>query len=278
MTVAILSAAVMAAAVLLGLSSAPKGVSLRVVVAGPPASGKGTLCSALSARLGVAHISTGDILRAEIAAATPLGRAVSAVVAGGGFVNDTLLLPLVLSRLKQLQPLPERGKEENEKAAADGKGWLLDGFPRTVAQARALGVAAEHRPTHVVLLQVPDDVCVARVAGRRVDPLSGAVFHTDTNPPPADDAALLARLVTRPDDTEDRVRVRLAQYHQHTKAWIEALRDAAPAAKVCSVDGTKAKESVVSDALRCVLDMDELPPHSPLRWLDCGSALMKPFC
>lgn len=247
---------------------AAEGVAYRVVVAGAPASGKGTLCAALSAALGVRHVATGDLLRAEVAAGTALGARVRAALEHGHLVDDALLVPLVRAALA-----------DNSTAA----GYVLDGFPRTATQAAELWPLTTTDtttgtptalPTHVVVLDVPDDVAVARVAGRRVDPATGAVYHVAHRPPPADDAALRARLVQRPDDTEATVRARLRTYHAHTAAWLAVLR--AQRVPVLRVDATRAPAAVAADVLRALR-----PPPAWWRRLaagfPCGSA-MKPFC
>lgn len=251
----------------------------RVVVAGAPASGKGTLCAALGAALGVAHVATGDLLRAEVAAGTAVGARVRDALAAGHLVDDALLVPLVRAALAR------------SSASSNGTaGYVLDGFPRTAAQAAALwppaGTAdtdAVARPTHVVVLDVPDDVAVARVAGRRVDPATNTVYHLAHRPPPADDAALRARLVQRPDDTEATVRARLRTYHAHTAAWLAVLR--AQRVPVLRVDATRAPAVVAADVLRALHSCRApgTPCHGPAWWrvladrLRCGSA-MKPFC
>ena len=240
----------------------------RVVVAGAPASGKGTLCATLSAALGLPHVATGDLLRAEVAAGTALGEQVREALAAGHLVDDALLVPLVRSAL-----------------AHSPAGYVLDGFPRTAAQATALwpspGTAEDvQRPTHVVVVDVPDDVAVARVEGRRVDPATGAVYHVAHAPPPADDAALLARLVQRPDDTEATMRARLHTYHAHTDAWLAVLR--AQGVPVLHIDGTRTPADV-ADAALAALRASRAPGvagglRALARRIHCGDSAMKPFC
>jgi adenylate kinase family enzyme len=140
-------------------------------------------------RYGVVHISTGDILRAEVKAGSELGLRAKEFMDAGKLVPDDLIISMVVARLRQ-QDVRERG-------------FLLDGFPRTGEQAKALmeaGLGADA----FVLLEVPDEVLVERVEGRRSDPQSGKIYHLKFNPP--ENAEVAARLVQRSDDTREKVR------------------------------------------------------------------------
>ena len=176
----------------------------KIIIAGAPACGKGTQCELIVKRFGLVHLSTGDILRAEVKAGTPLGKQAEGLMNAGKLVPDDLIIGIVKSKLDT---------DECRK-----RGWLLDGFPRTAAQAQAMqaaGIVADK----FILLQVPDDVLIERVVGRRLDPDTGSIYHVKFNPPT--DAAVAARLIQRDDDTEEKARVRLQQYHSH----IAAIRD-----------------------------------------------------
>lgn len=175
----------------------------RLVILGPPAGGKGTQCELLVEMLGVVHLSTGNILRQAIQDKTPLGLKAQQFMDHGDFVPDDLIVDVVLGRLAESDCVT--------------RGWLLDGFPRTARQAEALltagrGMAA---PDCVLELEVPDKEVIRRIAGRRVDPVTGKTYHVEFNPPPV---AVLSRVVQRSDDTEEKIRTRLTQFHAHAGA------------------------------------------------------------
>jgi len=172
-----------------------------MILFGPPGAGKGTQAERLLERYHVAHLSTGDMLRAAAKARSPLGEAAEGYMQRGELVPDQLVCDLVVERLAQ----PDCAH-----------GFMLDGFPRTVAQARALqltlgkaGIALDL----VLVLEVPDRLIVERITGRRSDPATGAIYHLKFNPPPPEVAQ---RLVQRADDTEAACRTRLAKYHAET--------------------------------------------------------------
>ena len=224
----------------------------RIIIAGAPASGKGatrwcrdphssgrgglvgvltdwscltgTQCELIVAKYNCVHISTGDMLRAAAKSGSELGVQAAELMAAGQLVPDDLIIGIVKDRLA-----------EPDCAA---RGWLLDGFPRTEAQALALvqmGIA----PDAFVSLNVPDELLVERVVGRRTDPETGKIYHLKFNPPPEDDAELLARLVHRADDTEETCQKRLEQFHAH----INAVRGQY-GAQLLEVDGSLAKHDV----------------------------------
>jgi len=174
---------------------------MRMIFIGPPGAGKGTQAARLVERLAIPHISTGDMFRAAVKAGTPLGKQAKACMDKGELVPDEVTIGLVKERIAQ-----EDAKE----------GFMLDGFPRTLPQAEALDAAlAEAGVTldAVVLLEVPDDLIVERIVGRRSDPVTGAIYHLTFNPPPAE---IVDRLKHRADDTEEACRARLAVYHRQT--------------------------------------------------------------
>jgi adenylate kinase len=150
------------------------------------------------------HISTGDVLRAEVKAGTDLGHKASDYMNKGALVPDELIIDIVKSRLSG----PDCTR----------KGWLLDGFPRTGVQAEAMrkaGIIADQ----FILLNVPDETLIQRVLGRRTDPKTGKIYHLKFNPPP-DDKAVQKRLVHRADDNLEAIQARIAQY----KANVNAVR------------------------------------------------------
>jgi adenylate kinase len=176
---------------------------MRLLFIGPPGAGKGTQAERICRRYGIVHISTGDMFREAIAAGTPLGRKADEYIRRGDLVPDEVVTGMVVQRLAQ-----------GDCAA----GWLLDGYPRTPAQAASLDRAladAGQAIDKVLLLEVPDEVLVERITGRRVDPQTGQVYHVKHHPPPADVAG---RVVQRPDDTETTFGARLKKYHAETRS------------------------------------------------------------
>ncbi len=174
---------------------------MRLIFMGPPGAGKGTQAARLLSAFGVCHISTGDMFRAAVKAGTPLGLQAQRHMSAGELVPDAVTIGLVRERLKQ--PDAQRG-------------FLLDGFPRTVPQAEALAAALEADGVAldgVLVLEVPDAYIVERIVGRRTDPETGTIYHVRFDPPPA---AIAARVVQRKDDAEEVVRERLAAYHAQT--------------------------------------------------------------
>ncbi len=183
---------------------------MKLILLGPPGAGKGTQAQFICDALGIPQISTGDMLRAAIAAGTPLGLEAKAVMDAGELVSDTVIVGLVQERL----------------ASPDcAGGFLFDGFPRTIPQAEAL-VAAGVEIDVVVEIAVDDAEVVQRIAGRRVHEGSGRVYHIAFNPPRTagrdDDTG--EPLVQRPDDREDTVRDRLAVYRRQTAPLVEFYR------------------------------------------------------
>lgn len=172
-----------------------------LIFLGPPGAGKGTQAKAIIDKFGIPQISTGDIIRAAIRDETDLGKEFKSYTDKGELVPDDLVVRMVEDRLAQDDCKP---------------GFLLDGFPRTVAQAEALdGMLdkAGRKLDHVLQLDVPDEVLVERITGRRSDPDTGRVYHIKFNPPPAEVAD---RCIQRSDDTEEVLKKRLEEYHAKT--------------------------------------------------------------
>lgn len=186
---------------------------MRIILLGPPGAGKGTQAEGICRAHGIAWISTGEMLRAAIAAGTDLGRKVRDIVAAGEFVDDETVVALV-----------------QERVVADDcrDGFLFDGFPRNIPQARAM-VAAGIAIDHVVEIQVADEVVVRRISGRRVHEPSGRTYHVTFDPPrsPDKDDATGEPLTQRADDNEDTVRERLRIYHEQTRPLIRFYNDLA---------------------------------------------------
>ncbi|MFN2643975.1 MAG: adenylate kinase [Burkholderiales bacterium] len=180
---------------------------MRLILLGPPGAGKGTQAKFIREKYRIPQISTGDMLRAAVKAGTALGLAAKKVMDAGQLVSDDIILGLVTERLK---------------AADCGKGYLFDGFPRTIPQAEALKEAGV--PLDYVLeIDVPDEEIIARMSGRRVHPASGRIYHTSFNPPKVRDRDDLTGepLVQRDDDREETVRKRLEVYRAQTRPLVD---------------------------------------------------------
>lgn len=205
---------------------------MRIILLGAPGAGKGTQAQFLMAKYGIPQISTGDMLRAAIKAGTELGKQAKAVMDAGQLVSDELIIGLVKERVAQ------------DDCAA---GFLLDGFPRTIPQADAMKANAIN-VDHVIEFDVPDEVIVERMAGRRVHSGSGRVYHLVYNPPKVEgkDDETGEDLSIRVDDEESTVRKRLGIYHDQTKPLVAYYQASASAGecKYLTIDGTQAVENV----------------------------------
>lgn len=201
---------------------------MRVILLGSPGSGKGTQAQFIVDRFGIPQISTGDMLRAAVRAGTPLGLEAKKVMDAGQLVSDDIILGLIQERIVQDDCR---------------NGFLLDGFPRTIAQAdglAAMGIVIDH----VVEIQVDDEEIVKRMSGRRVHPASGRSYHVLFNPPKVEglDDETGEPLIQRDDDKEETVRKRLEVYHQQTEALVGyygrwAANGAAGAPQYRKIDG-----------------------------------------
>jgi adenylate kinase len=180
---------------------------MRLILLGPPGAGKGTQSAFITAKFGIPQISTGDMLRAAIDAGNALGRAVKEVMDAGRLVPDSVVIALVRERLKQ----PDCAR-----------GYLFDGFPRTVPQAEAVRDARVAIDC-VLEIDVPDEEIVGRMGGRRVHLASGRSYHLKFNPPKAEgrDDLTGEPLIQREDDREETVRERLAVYHSQTQPLVQ---------------------------------------------------------
>lgn len=205
---------------------------MRIILLGAPGAGKGTQAQFLMEKYGIPQISTGDMLRAAIKAGTELGKKAKEVMDAGQLVSDELIIGLVKERIAQ----------DDCKA-----GFLLDGFPRTIPQADAMkenGVAIDN----VIEFDVPDDVIVERMGGRRVHAGSGRVYHIVYNPPKEEgkDDVTGEELSIRPDDEEATVRKRLGIYHEQTKPLVDYYQSEAAngACTYFTIDGTQPVDQV----------------------------------
>ena len=180
---------------------------MRLILLGPPGAGKGTQAAFICERYGIPQVSTGDMLRAAVKAGTPLGLAARKVLDAGQLVSDDVIIGLVTERLKQ----PDCAK-----------GYLFDGFPRTIPQAEAMK-AAHVGLDFVLEIDVPDEEIVARMSGRRVHPASGRSYHVSFNPPKREgrDDQTGEPLVQRDDDREETVKKRLEVYRAQTRPVVD---------------------------------------------------------
>lgn len=178
---------------------------MKLIFIGPPGSGKGTQAKRLASRFDIPHISTGDMLREAVSGGTPLGQQAAPIMAAGGLVPDDLMIGIINERLGQ----PDATK-----------GFILDGFPRTLVQAEKLDgiVGNGTEPLRVLQLLVPDDAIVHRITMRRTCAQCGAIYHLENNPPAKDSVCdrCGAEVIARPDDTEEAVRKRLEAFHRQT--------------------------------------------------------------
>ena len=208
---------------------------MRLILLGGPGAGKGTQAGFITQRYGIPQISTGDMLRAAVKAGTPLGIEAKKVMDRGELVSDDIIIGLVKERIK---------------APDCSNGFLFDGFPRTIPQAKAMRDSGVHIE-HAVELYVPDGLIIERMSGRRAHLPSGRTYHVKFNPPRVADKDDVTGepLVQRDDDKEETVRNRLDVYHRQTEPllayyakWAEEGNGQAP--KYHRIDGVGTVEQV----------------------------------
>jgi adenylate kinase len=219
---------------------------LNLVLLGPPGSGKGTQGERLQADFRLPYYATGDILRAEVRDGTELGREAKEYMDRGDLVPDEVIIGMIAERVES----PE---------AADG--FILDGFPRTTAQAEALDEEVRRmgkRLTAAILIEVPDEEVVRRLSGRRTCEKDGHVFHVEFDPPTKEGVCDVcgSRLVVRDDDKPEVVRHRLEEYHEKTEPLIAYYEREGILRRV---DGEQQPEEVADRirALLATLQMEE---------------------
>jgi adenylate kinase len=191
-------------------SGAPAMSELNLILLGPPGAGKGTQAERLTDDFNLPYIATGNILRAAVAAETHLGKQAKTFMDAGELVPDEIITGVILEAVASAEALD---------------GFLVDGFPRTVAQADALDDGLERVERHLtaaILIEVPDEEVMRRMSGRRVSVKTGRVYHVEFDPPKHDGRCDVdgSRLVQRDDDRPDTVRHRLGVYHQQTTPLI----------------------------------------------------------
>jgi adenylate kinase len=189
---------------------------LNLILLGPPGAGKGTQAERITEDFKLPYIATGNILRAAVADGTELGLKAKGFMDAGALVPDDVIIGVILDRLQ-------------ESDAQDG--FLLDGFPRTVPQADALGAELKklgRELTAVLLIDVSDDEVVRRLSGRRVSAKTGRVYHVEFDPPKNEGICDVdgSRLIQRDDDKPETIRNRLAVYHDQTEPLVDFYGDA----------------------------------------------------
>lgn len=214
---------------------------MRVILLGPPGAGKGTQAQFICETFAIPQISTGDMLRAAVKAKTELGVQVEQVMLSGGLVTDEIIIALVKERIQQ---------DDCDS------GFLFDGFPRTIPQAKAMievGVPIDF----VLEIDVADGEIVKRLGGRRMHSDSGRVYHVDFNPPKVanKDDETGEDLIQRKDDQEETIRTRLEVYHEQTEPLVkfyQRLQEQGQAIKVMKVDGVASVDSIRKQILSSI--------------------------
>jgi adenylate kinase len=216
---------------------------MRLILLGAPGAGKGTQAAFICRKYGIPQISTGDMLRAAVKAGTPLGLAAKKIMDSGALVSDDIIIGLVKERLAQ----PDCAK-----------GFLFDGFPRTIPQADAMK-AAGVQLDYVLEIDVPFEAIVERMSGRRSHPASGRTYHVKFNPPKVEgrDDVTGEPLVQREDDKEETVKNRLRVYAEQTRPlvayyanWAKAEPVAAP--KYRAISGTGTVEEITERVMQAL--------------------------
>jgi adenylate kinase len=209
---------------------------MKIVMLGAPGAGKGTQAKRIAEKCGIPHISTGDIFRANIKAGTELGKKAKAYIDQGALVPDEVTIGMLMDRIHQ---------------ADCEKGYVLDGFPRTIPQAESLTEALKAEGEKIeaaVDIEVPDENIVRRMGGRRACLNCGATYHVVFNPPKKEDVCDTcgSALVLREDDKPETVQKRLKVYHEQTQPLIEYY---GAAGVLKTVDGTKSMDQVFDDIM-----------------------------
>lgn len=222
-----------------------------VILFGPPGAGKGTQAKAITERFGIPQISTGDILRDHVSRGTELGLQAKVLMERGEFVPDNLVCDMVVTRLQ---------------GADCKKGFILDGFPRTVAQAewldkylgnRVFETLKECRPAVVISFVVEYNALLQRLTGRRTCPTCGRIYNVHFQPPRVPDTCDVdgSRLVTRKDDREDVIAERLKKYEQETLPLADYYRKRG---RLLEINANRPVEVVAEEALRAIKHGDRM--------------------
>ncbi|WWD22173.1 hypothetical protein CI109_106664 [Kwoniella shandongensis] len=234
---------------------------LRMLVFGKPGSGKGTLSARLVKDYDIAFVSTGDVLRKEIAAKSEVGRKAEQVVATGGLVSDELMLEIVKTELDRLR----------------GKSWIVDGFPRTLHQGELLDrvLNQENRPLNMIVhLNVPDSVIMARISARWVHLPSGRVYNTTYSAPkvPGKDDVTGEPLSKRPDDTPETFSKRLQAYYESTAPLLQYFAKTYPDS-LFSLSGSSSDEVLIAAGLKAPPPVDDTSSDQNYYSLDAPATI-----
>ena len=216
---------------------------MRIILLGPPGAGKGTQASMISKKFDIPQISTGDMLRSAIHEGTELGKSAKKIMDNGGLVSDELILNLVQARINQ-----------NDCK----KGYLFDGFPRTIVQADGIS-KSKICIDYVIEIKVKDDEIIKRMSGRRVHLQSGRTYHIDFNPPKVEgkDDETGEELIQRDHDLENTVRKRLDVYRRETSPLVDYYKTLSnkdnSGVNYISIDGMKEVKDVTKDIFTKIL-------------------------
>lgn len=214
---------------------------MRIILLGPPGAGKGTQAEFIRDHYHIPWISTGDILRAAIKAGTELGLKAKKIVESGKLVSDDIMIGIIQERIAQ----------------ADCKnGFLLDGFPRTIPQAEALQQEKIHID-YVIEIVADDEEIIKRISGRRIDPISGRIYHILYHPSQREgkDDITGSPLIQREDDKEETIRKRLNVYRQQTEPLVNYYREKVKSGlfKLVRIDGNLSVEAVKKEIFDALL-------------------------
>ncbi|ESQ32690.1 hypothetical protein EUTSA_v10004716mg [Eutrema salsugineum] len=199
-------------------AAAEEAEPLRIIISGAPASGKGTQCELITQKYGLVQISAGGLLRAEIDSGSENGRLAKEFMEKGELAPDEILVTMV------------------KEALSKQNGWLLDGYPRSLSQATSLKRFG-FEPDLFILLEVPEDILIDRVIGRRLDPVTGKIYHLKYSLPETEEIA--ARLTQRFDDTKEKVKLRLKTHNRNVRDVLSMYRDI-----TVTIKGNCSKEEV----------------------------------
>jgi len=203
--------------------------TIKLLLCGAPGSGKGTQCERLIEKYHVVHISTGDLLREAGNNRTELGLKAKNFMETGQLVPDDLVIGIVEQRLNQ----PDVKKY----------GWILDGFPRTEPQARALSkIGAD--PKNIIVLDVPDAEIEKRITGRRMDPVTNKIYHIVSHPPPEE---IKSRVIIRPDDDAVKLKTRLVAYHQNINFILDYYKQMPSKPSMVRLNGVKPPNEIFTE-------------------------------